>query len=64
MGAAGALLALANLAPEGCVAAFGGDVAAQRDLAAQHLAVSRGGIPQLKRMLAEAAGLSPVCRIW
>jgi 4-hydroxy-tetrahydrodipicolinate synthase len=64
MGAAGGLLALANLLPEGCVAAFGGDFAAQRALAASHLAVSRGGIPQLKHMLAEAAGLSPVCRIW
>jgi 4-hydroxy-tetrahydrodipicolinate synthase len=64
MGAAGALLALANLAPEGCVAAFGGDIAAQRALAGQHLAVARGGIPQLKRLLAEAAGVSPVCRIW
>ncbi len=64
MGAAGALLALANVAPEGCVAAFGGDIAAQRDLTGPHLAVSRGGIPQLKQMLAEAAGLSPVCRIW
>ena len=64
LGAAGGLLALANLAPEGCVAAFGGDVAAQRDLARQHLALARGGIPQLKRMLAEATGLSPVCRIW
>ena len=62
--AAGALLALANLAPEACLTAFGGDASAQRDLAAQHLPVSRGGIPQLKRMLAETAGLSPVCRIW
>jgi 4-hydroxy-tetrahydrodipicolinate synthase len=64
LGAAGGLLALANLAPEACLAAFGGDITAQRDLAGQHLAVARGGIPQLKRMLAETAGLSPVCRIW
>jgi len=64
LGAAGGLLALANLAPEGCVAAFGGDVDAQRELAGQHLALARGGIPQLKRLLAETAGLSPVCRIW
>lgn len=64
MGAAGALLALANLAPEACVTAFAGDATAQRDLAGAHLTASRGGIPQLKRMLAEAAGLSPVCRIW
>jgi dihydrodipicolinate synthase/N-acetylneuraminate lyase len=64
MGAAGGLLALANLLPEECVAAFGGDVAVQRALARPHLVMSRGGIPQLKQMLAETAGLSPVCRIW
>jgi len=63
MGAAGALLALANLAPEACVRAWGGDAAAQRDLAAQHLAVRAGGPAQLKRMLAGADGTSPVSRI-
>ena len=63
MGAAGALLALANLAPEACVRAWGGDAAAQRDLAVQHLAVRAGGPAQLKRMLAGADGTSPVSRI-
>ena len=63
MGAAGALLALANLAPEACARAWGGDAAAQRDLAAQHLAVRAGGPAQLKRMLAGADGTSPVSRI-
>jgi 4-hydroxy-tetrahydrodipicolinate synthase len=63
MGAAGALLALANLAPEACIRAWGGDAAAQRDLAAQHLAVRAGGPAQLKRMLAGADGTSPVSRI-
>lgn len=63
MGAAGALLALANLAPEACVRAWNGDTAAQRDLAAQHLAVRAGGPAQLKRMLAGADGTSPVSRI-
>jgi 4-hydroxy-tetrahydrodipicolinate synthase len=63
MGAAGALLALANLAPEACVRAWGGDAAAQRDLAAQHLAIRAGGPAQLKRMLAGADGTSPVSRI-
>jgi 4-hydroxy-tetrahydrodipicolinate synthase len=63
MGAAGALLALANLAPEACVRAWGGDAAAQRGLAAQHLAVRAGGPAQLKRMLAGADGTSPVARI-
>ncbi len=64
MGAAGALLALANLAPEDCVRALGGDALAQRGLAAQHLAVRQGGIPGLKRLLAAASGLSPVTRVW
>jgi 4-hydroxy-tetrahydrodipicolinate synthase len=63
MGAAGALLALANLAPEACVRAWGGDAAAQRDRAAQHRAVRAGGPAQLKRMLAGADGTSPVSRI-
>jgi 4-hydroxy-tetrahydrodipicolinate synthase len=63
MGAAGALLALANLAPEACIRAWDGDAAAQRDLAAQHLAVRAGGPAQLKRMLAGADGTSPVSRI-
>jgi 4-hydroxy-tetrahydrodipicolinate synthase len=63
MGAAGALLALANLAPEACLRAWGGDAAAQRDLAAQHLAIRAGGPAQLKRMLAGADGTSPVSRI-
>jgi len=64
MGATGALLALANLAPEECVRALTGDAAGQRGLAAQHLAVRESGIPGLKRMLAAATGLSPVCRVW
>jgi 4-hydroxy-tetrahydrodipicolinate synthase len=63
MGAAGALLALANLAPEACLRAWAGDAAAQRDLAPQHLAVRAGGPAQLKRMLARADGTSPVSRI-
>ena len=64
MGVAGALLALANLAPEDCVRALGGDARAQRGLAARHLAVRRGGIPGLKRLLAGSSGLSPVTRVW
>lgn len=63
LGAAGALLALANLAPEECVRAFAGDAAAQRGLTARHLAVRSGGIPALKEMMATASGLSPVTRI-
>ena len=63
MGTAGALLALANLAPEACVRAWGGDAAAQRDLAAQHLAVRAGGPARLKLLLAGTEGTSPVSRI-
>jgi 4-hydroxy-tetrahydrodipicolinate synthase len=63
MGATGALLALANLAPEACVRAWGGDPAAQRGLAAQHLAVRGGGPARLKLMLAGADGTSPASRI-
>ena len=63
MGTTGALLALANLAPEACIRAWGGDPAAQRDLAVQHLAVRGGGPARLKLMLAGAEGTSPVSRI-
>jgi len=56
MGATGALLALANVEPEGCVAAFAGDAAAQRGLADRHLALSRGGVLALKELLAEDKG--------
>jgi len=63
MGTTGALLALANLAPEACIRAWGGDAAAQRELAAQHLAVRGGGPARLKLMLAGAEGTSPVSRI-
>jgi 4-hydroxy-tetrahydrodipicolinate synthase len=64
LGAAGALLALANVAPEACLRAFTGDSAAQRDLARVHLAIRRGGIPELKRMLAAAGRMAATCRVW
>ena len=63
MGTAGALLALANLAPEACVQAWGGDGAAQRTLAAQHLDVRAGGPARLKLLMAGADGTSPASRI-
>ncbi len=56
MGAAGAILALANIEPEGCVAAFAGDAAAQRGLADSHLEVQRGGVAALKAILAADRG--------
>jgi dihydrodipicolinate synthase/N-acetylneuraminate lyase len=63
MGATGALLALANVEPERCVAAFAGDPAAQRALADRHLATSRGGVLALKQLLAEDRGLPFPARI-
>ena len=63
LGAAGALLALANLAPEACIRAWDGDSRAQRDLTPQHLALRGGGPARLKLMLAGADGTSPVSRI-
>jgi dihydrodipicolinate synthase/N-acetylneuraminate lyase len=53
LGAAGAILAVANVAPELSAAAFGGSAAAQRDLTDVHLAVRAGGPRLLRRMLAE-----------
>jgi 4-hydroxy-tetrahydrodipicolinate synthase len=63
MGADGALLALANVDPEGCARAFGGDAGAQRGLAGQHLEVRRGGPAAIKRILAAAGGISPATRL-
>jgi 4-hydroxy-tetrahydrodipicolinate synthase len=63
LGAAGALLALANVEPERCAAAFAGDVQAQRELTQRHLASSRGGVPALKRILAEDWGRPVPVRI-
>jgi 4-hydroxy-tetrahydrodipicolinate synthase len=63
LGCAGAILALANVDPEGCIAAFTGDAAAQRRLAGAHLA-SRIDFPRgLKEMMSARFGTSPVCRI-
>ncbi len=56
LGATGALLALANVEPERCAAAFAGDAAAQREITQRHLAAGRGGVPALKRLLSEDWG--------
>ena len=63
LGCAGAILALANLDPEGCVRAFAGDAAAQRALGAAHLATRRGGTRGLKAAVAERFGTSTVSRV-
>ncbi|HET9898068.1 MAG TPA: dihydrodipicolinate synthase family protein [Streptosporangiaceae bacterium] len=52
MGGAGAILAIANVEPELCSAAFAGDGGAQLRLAPTHLAVRTGGPAELKRLLA------------
>jgi 4-hydroxy-tetrahydrodipicolinate synthase len=62
MGAHGALLALANVEPEGCARAFGGDAGAQRELADRHLEVRKGGPAAVKRILAATRGISPATR--
>ena len=62
MGAAGAILALANIEPEACMAAFAGGAAAQRGLAGPHLAVKRGGPRALKAVLARTHGTGPWTR--
>lgn len=63
IGCPGAILALANVAPELCIAAFGGDAAAQRELLAEHMRQKVGAPRSLKQMMAEKFGCSPVCRI-
>ena len=62
MGAAGAILALANVEPERCGRAFAGDAVAQRELADRHLRVRAGGPAELKRILADISGSCPVSR--
>jgi 4-hydroxy-tetrahydrodipicolinate synthase len=63
LGAAGAILALANIEPERCAAAFAGDAAAQRALTDRHLAARRGGPAALKAVLAAERGTSPASRV-
>ena len=63
LGCAGAILSLANVEPDGCIAAFTGDAAAQRRLAAAHRA-SRVDFPRgLKEMMSARFGTSPVGRM-
>lgn len=63
IGAAGAILALANVDPEGCARAWGGDGACQRELVSGHRAQSLAGIAGLKRTLCALHGTSPVTRL-
>jgi 4-hydroxy-tetrahydrodipicolinate synthase len=54
VGAAGAIVAMANAEPERCVKAFGGDLTAQAELTSMHLA-SINGFPQGLKALAGLA---------
>ena len=62
LGAAGAILAAANLEPELCVDAFAGSVPAQKDLLSAHKIVSIYGAKGIKEELARRYGTSTVCR--
>jgi 4-hydroxy-tetrahydrodipicolinate synthase len=63
LGAAGAILAAANVAPEDCVAAFAGDGAAQVRLAALDRTASLDFPSGYKRAVADRFGTSAVTRI-
>lgn len=63
IGCAGAILALANVDPEGCARAWEGDGTCQRDLINGHRAQSLAGIAGLKRTLAVLHGTSATTRV-
>jgi 4-hydroxy-tetrahydrodipicolinate synthase len=63
LGCPGAILALANVEPELCAAAFAGDPAAQRRLAPSHLAMTDSFPRALKQLAAERFGTSTVVRM-
>ena len=63
VGAAGAILALANAEPEACVAAFAGDGAAQRSLAPAHFAASRAFPKGVKELTGQRFGTSTTTRM-
>jgi 4-hydroxy-tetrahydrodipicolinate synthase len=62
-GCAGAILSLANVDPERCIAAFAGDVDAQRQLAAVRRAEGDEFPAGVKRLTAERFGISPTTRV-
>jgi 4-hydroxy-tetrahydrodipicolinate synthase len=63
IGCAGAILALANVDPEGCIRAWNGDGDCQRELINGHRAQALAGIAGLKRTLCALHGTSPVTRM-
>jgi 4-hydroxy-tetrahydrodipicolinate synthase len=62
LGATGAILAVANVEPDLCCAAFEGDARAQLKLADVHLATRKGGPAVLKQILAEQRGTIALSR--
>jgi 4-hydroxy-tetrahydrodipicolinate synthase len=63
LGCPGAILGLANAAPEGCIAAFDGDFSAQRELFVAHKRATADFPAGIKSLTAERFGTSTVTRI-
>ncbi len=63
IGCSGAILALANVDPEGCLRAWAGDGTVQRELINGHRTNALAGIAGLKRALCALHGTSPVTRM-
>ena len=63
LGCAGGILALANVAPELCAAAFAGDADAMRKFTPTHLACERDFPRGVKQLVAERFGTSEVLRM-
>ncbi len=63
LGCAGAILALANAEPERCVAAFAGDIKAQRGLSEAHRRAGSQFPRGIKQLTADRFGTSPVTRM-
>lgn len=63
IGCSGAILALANVDPAGCIRAWEGDGACQRELINGHRSGALAGVAGLKRALAGLHGTSATTRI-
>lgn len=63
LGCTGAILALANVDPERCIAAFDGDATAQLELVATHQRAHERFPRGLKELVAKEFGVSAACRM-